>query len=114
MPLKYDPEMLSEEPRHFFINSNDRCTNDCLVHAVNFALRCKWFVAREQVVRLIQARAKMTKEKAEAQKVKGGVSPANFKNFAIVDGKSLSLKHVKSFVPGQDDTASLSSHRLPC
>ena len=104
MDLKYDPSMLKEEPRHFFMQMNDECTHDCLVHAVNFALRCQWFVQREQVIRLIQARGKITIEQAEKQKVKGGVSPMNFKNFAIVDGKSLSLKHLMDFKPqiGQD------------
>ena len=64
---------------------------------MNFALRCPFFIQREQVIRLIQARGKITKSEAETQKKVGGVSACNFKNFAVVDGKVLSLKHVGNF-----------------
>jgi hypothetical protein len=38
---------------HFSVPHNERLFNDCLVHAVNFALRHPWFACREQVVRLM-------------------------------------------------------------
>ena len=59
--------------------------NDCLIHSVNFALRCPWFVAREQVVKLMASNSKKSLEKVQNQKVRGGPTPQQFRNFAIVD-----------------------------
>jgi len=52
--LEYIPAKLLVSGRRFFMQPPERCTNDCLVHALNYALGCPWFVEREQVVRLIQ------------------------------------------------------------
>ena len=43
-------------------------TNDCLVHAVNFALRYPWFTNREQVVRLRRVRSHKDIEQAKQEK----------------------------------------------
>ena len=52
--LEYAPEKLTDVNRkHFFEHCQKVITNDCLVHAVNFALKYPWFVQREQVIRLV-------------------------------------------------------------
>jgi hypothetical protein len=43
---------------HYCLLPKERLFNDCLVHAVNFALRYPWFTCREQVVRLMCKRMK--------------------------------------------------------
>ena len=49
---QYDPAIIASAT-HFFEPALNVSTNDCLVHAINYALRCPWFVAREQVVALM-------------------------------------------------------------
>jgi hypothetical protein len=56
------------------VPQNERLFNDCLVHAVNFALRHPWFTCREQVVRLMYKRMKKgNMSVAELFKREGGV-----------------------------------------
>jgi len=61
--------------------------------AVGFAL----FTTREQVIRLMHVRSKYSKKKTIDLKVKGGVSPTYFKNFAVVNDMVLSLDQVRKF-----------------
>ena len=50
--LVYDASMLKRSPRYFFIKGIGRENrNDCLVHTLNYALGCPWFIQREQVLR---------------------------------------------------------------
>jgi hypothetical protein len=66
------------------------------VHAVNYALRCPFFVSREQVIRLLALRLKRSQEVAESKKCEGGVPPSAFVDFCVVENKSLSLMLVRT------------------
>lgn len=90
--LCYNPKLITGNISDYFHVENRKETNDCLVHAVNYALRCAFFVHREQVVRLMQKKLKITLEEARAKKVLGGVPIKAFSNFAVVNGEALSLR----------------------
>ena len=49
-PIEYAPEKLSGAV--FFFEGENKLNTDCLVHAVNYALRFPFFVQHEQVMRL--------------------------------------------------------------
>ena len=49
----YSPELIPNDCSTFFHMYNLAKTNDCLVHAINFALRCEFFTCREQVITLM-------------------------------------------------------------
>jgi hypothetical protein len=52
--LEYVPEKLIDAK--FFFEYEGELNTDCLIHAVNYALRYPFFVQREQVIRLMQKR----------------------------------------------------------
>jgi hypothetical protein len=58
--LEYAPEKLADAI--FFFENESALNTDCLVHAVNYALRYPFFVSREQVVRLMALRGKKSME----------------------------------------------------
>ena len=87
---QYKPELI-QTSGIFFELTLSHSTNDCLVHSINYALRCPWFVAREQVVALMARNSHRSIQYAQQEKVAGGPSISHFKDFAIVDGKALSL-----------------------
>jgi len=93
--LEYAPEKVAGAT--FFFDCDKTLSTDCLVHAVNYALRFPFFVAREQVVRLMALRLKRSLEVAGSKKSEGGVPPSAFIDFCVLDGRSLSLVLVKSF-----------------
>ena len=66
-------------------------TNDCVIHALNYALSHPWFTRREQVVRQIHKRLKGTFEDAIKQKVRGGVTGKQLTQFALVGNEAWSL-----------------------
>ena len=74
--LEYAPEKLTEAT--FFFENESALNTDCLVHAVNYALRYPFFVSREQVVRLMALRGKMSLESVTNKKSLSGVSPTIF------------------------------------
>ena len=43
---QYKPDLI-QTSGIFFEPAEDLNTNDCLVHSINYALRCPWFIARE-------------------------------------------------------------------
>jgi hypothetical protein len=90
--LRYNPKLITGNIGDYFHVENKAETNDCLVHAVNYALRCAFFVQREQVVRLMMKKLKITLEEAKAKKILGGVPAKVFTNFAVVNGETLSLR----------------------
>jgi len=49
----YSPKSIPNDCGTFFHMYNLAKTNDCLVHAINFALRCEFFTCREQVITLM-------------------------------------------------------------
>ena len=93
--LEYAPEKLAAAT--FFYENEDTLNTDCLVHAVNYALRHPYFVSREQIVRLMALRLKRTQDEVELRKSEGGVPPSAFVNFCVVGGAALSLELVESF-----------------
>lgn len=93
--LEYAPEKLAGAT--FFFENESTLNTDCLVHAVNYALRFPFFVAREQVVRLMALRSKKNMDIVMGKKAEKGVSPNIFKDFCIQDGKSLSLRLLETF-----------------
>jgi hypothetical protein len=93
-PIEYAPEKLAGAV--FFFENEDKLSTDCLVHAVNYALRFPFFVSREQVVRLVALRSKKSTSLATKKKVDAGVPVSAFTDFAVVDGCSLSLSLVKT------------------
>ena len=65
--------------------------NDCVVLANNICLRKPYFTKREQVVDLSKVREHGSDEMVLNNKIKGGFQLSTFKQFAIKDGKALSL-----------------------
>jgi len=88
----------------FFKYCKNQRTNDCLVHAVNASVGDALFTTREQVIRLMSVRGKKSKKKTIDLKVKGGISPSIFQNFAIVNDMALSLKLVRTFSIVKEET----------
>jgi hypothetical protein len=70
--LIYDPSMLINPDRYFFSYVKETCTNDCLVHSINYALQCPWFINREQVVKLMGYSLRRSLDEMRAKKVEGG------------------------------------------
>ena len=66
--------------------------NDCVVLDINICLRQPYFTKREQVVDLSKVREHYGEEQVLNNKIKGGFQLSSFKQFAIKDGKALSLK----------------------
>jgi hypothetical protein len=64
---------------------------------MNFALKCPWFVCREQIMRLITLRRKCSIDTAKKFKLEAGVPLTVMRDIAVVDGKSLSLRKVVTF-----------------
>lgn len=93
-PLEYVPDKLFG-PGVFF-EPDASLSTDCLVHAVNYALRFPFFVQREQVLRLMALRLKRKIEVVMSTK-ESGLPPSAFVDFAVVDGMSLSLDLVVTF-----------------
>lgn len=58
--------------------------NDCLVHAVNCALRFPWFRTRQQVLRLMKRRMKQKLIDVEATKVEQGVPFRVMRDFYLL------------------------------
>jgi hypothetical protein len=94
-PIEYAPEKLVNAT--FFFEGEDKLTTDCLVHAVNYALRFPFFVQREQVMRLVGLRGKVNSSLASKYKCNAGVPPSSFVDFAVVAGSSLSLHLLETF-----------------
>jgi hypothetical protein len=94
-PIEYAPEKLADAT--FFFECDDKLSTDCLVHAVNYALRFPFFVLREQVVRLAALRTKLNPSKIAQKKCNAGVPVSAFTNFAVVNGNSLSLSLLETF-----------------
>jgi len=92
----YAPNHLLDRSTIFHFNQ-ESTTNDCMVHAVNYALRYPWFVSREQVIRLMAARLKVSKENAAKKKIDGGVAANSFRDFCVINNEALSLELVKEF-----------------
>ena len=74
--MEYKPEVLGTAV--WFYESSKLFGNDCLVHAVNYALRHPFFVHQEQVVRLMQKKLKHTLKENQEKKVMGGVAASAF------------------------------------
>ena len=82
--IEYVPDKLSDSAFFFEHAQDDNfITNDCLVHAVNFALRFPWFTCREQIERLINTKSKKGQATSIERKAKGGVSVNIFKDFVV-------------------------------
>jgi hypothetical protein len=94
-PLVYDPEKLTDAI--FFFECESALNTDCLVHAVNYALRYPFFVSRDQVLRLMGKRLKESPSLVANRKSLGGVPPSAFVDFCVIDGQSLSLRLVETF-----------------
>ena len=90
--------------RFFFEACKRENTNDCLIHALNYALGCPWFTTREQVVRLIFKRRHFSWEEAIDQKVRGGVTPSQLTQFAVVNNQSWSLVELACFKTEEGET----------
>jgi hypothetical protein len=71
---------------------------------VNASVGDALFTTREQVIRLMSVRGKKSKKKTIDLKVKGGISPSIFQNFAIVNDMALSLKLVRTFSIVKEET----------
>lgn len=95
LKLKYDPDTVRDAT--WFAAYEPSLTNDCLVHAVNFALKCPFFVDRQQVIRLMMKNLKKTEEQVNNIKVLQGVPAKAFKNFCVVNGEVLSLEKLAEF-----------------
>jgi hypothetical protein len=93
--LEYNPDMLRDA--NWFAMYEPSLTNDCLVHAVNFALKCPFFVKREQVIRLMVRNLKRTEEQANNTKVLKGVPAEAFKNILVYEGEAWSLEKLTEF-----------------
>jgi hypothetical protein len=78
-------------------SDNGKFLNDCLTHAVNFALRFPYFVSREQVQRLMQLRLKYSVETSSNLKMCGGVPITVFTDFFLKDGYAYSLSLLDEF-----------------
>ena len=78
----------------FTYESVDALANDCLIHAINFALRFPHFTSREQVIRLAMKRLKKTKEEAQVMKAETGVSVDAFKDFFLFGRTVYSLANI--------------------
>ena len=94
-PIEYAPEKLSGAV--FFFEGENKLNTDCLVHAVNYALRFPFFVQREQVMRLGALRIKINSSIIFKKKCDAGVAISAFTDFAVVAGNSLSLRYLKTF-----------------
>ena len=68
--------------------------NDCLVHAVNFALRYPWLTDREQVLRLMQRRCHKTLQKVSRDKKMFGVPIEAFQEFFLFGSSAYSLRKI--------------------
>ena len=75
-------------------------SNDCLVHAVNFALRLPWFTCREQFVELMRKRCHETYETMVKDKSYYGVPIAAMQKFFLFHNCAYSLKLLKTIVRG--------------
>ena len=69
--------------------------NDCLVLDMNICLRKPYLTMREQVVDLSKVRKQGGDERVLNYKIKGGFQLSTFKQFAIKDGKALSLEYIR-------------------
>ena len=91
---RFEPEKVEIDQSflHYSVPHSERLFNDCLVHAVNFALRHPWFTCREQVVRLMCKRMKKG-DISVAQQFKrdGGVRINHMQNFLLCGNISDSL-----------------------
>jgi len=67
-------------------------TNDCLVHAVNFAFRYPIFLDRAQVVRLMKKRGHYTLEVTMRDKAQFGVPLSAMRDFVLLDNIAYSLE----------------------
>ena len=83
--ITHDSSCLTVPGSTFFECCKREYTNDCLVHALNYALGHPWFTRREQIVRQIFKRKGCTFQEAIEQKVFGGISGKQLTNFALVD-----------------------------
>lgn len=72
-----------QEDEVFTYKDVDTLANDCLIHAINFALRFPHFTDREQVIRLAMKRLKKTMEEAQVVKAETGVAVEAFKDFFL-------------------------------
>jgi len=80
------------EDTFFPVQEINEETNDCLPHAVNFALRHPLFTHRQQLVRLMQLRNHQTQEAAMVDKCKYGVPITAFQDFMLLGDSVYSLK----------------------
>ena len=94
-PIEYAPEKLVDAV--FFFEGEIKLNTDCLVHAVNYALRFPFFVQREQVMRLAALRYKRDLGQMAKKKCEAGVPLSAFVNFAVVGRNSLSLCLLETF-----------------
>ena len=72
--------------------------NDCVVMDINICLRKPYFTKREQVVDLSKVREHRGEEWVLNNKILGGFQLSTFKQFAIKDGRALSLNYIKEVV----------------
>ena len=96
---KFAPEECFNQVTFFHEQESDqgKLLNDCLTHAVNFALRFPYFVRREQVQRLVQLRLKYSVETSSNLKKCGGVPITVFNDFLLKDGHAYSVSLLDEF-----------------
>ena len=68
--------------------------HDCIVYAVNFALRFCYFRRREQVMSFLKARRRVNDIRAIEMKVKQGLPVSIFQNFLVKKDVCYSVKQI--------------------
>ena len=79
------------------IDDTETLLNDCLALAVNRLVHWKFFVAREQIIRLQERKLHERKSFVEKGKIEYGSSIMAFKDFFVKDHRAYSLKEVATF-----------------
>lgn len=109
----HDLFAITADIRHYFFPLNiTENYNDCIIHAINFALRTPYFTRREDAMKIVQRNRRADKkywEKVAEIKTLGGLNPNYLKHFySTDDGRFLSLKMVSEY----QDLSSTSSEQL--
>ena len=68
----------------WFVGPHDQSLNDCLVHALNYAVGFPYFVCREQLLRVVQAVLHLSRAEVLRNKSQRGINIGAFHG-AIAD-----------------------------
>ena len=79
------------------IDDTETLINDCLALAVNRLVHWKFFVSREQIIRLQERKLHKATSIVEKGKIEYGASILAFKDFFVKDHRAYSLKEVATF-----------------